>query len=392
MVEHVAFALGFASLFAWVWLVFFRSRFWRADQRLAVSAPTEPADWPAVVAVIPARDEAPTIGRAVASILGSGYPGPMSVVVVDDESVDGTADAVGTFDRLTVVRGAPLERGWVGKVWAVHQGLAAAAETTPDARYVLLTDADIEHDPEELVSLVGKAETEGLHLASLMVRLNCRTVWERLLIPPFVFFFQKLYPFPRVNDPTRTEAAAAGGCMLVRRAALDASGGVAEIRAALIDDCALAARLKRAGPIWLGVARRTRSLRPYGRLGDVWAMVARTAFVQLNRSAFALAGAVVGMIVVYLGPPAGLVSAVIAGEIVPALAAAGAWALMAVAYRPTLGLYGQSSPAALLLPLAALLYTLITIDSARRYWLGGGGAWKGRSYGHGARRRRRRPG
>ena len=359
------------SLIVWLVLVFFRGGFWRADQRLDPDTP-EPGAWPAVVAVIPARNEAASIGRAVGSLLGQDYPGEFSVIVVDDDSDDGTAAAAGVSDRLSVVSGKPLPSGWTGKLWAVHQGL----EHTGDAAFVLLTDADIEHPPQSLRRLVAKAEEGDLDLVSLMVRLRCETAWERLLIPAFVFFFQKLFPFPRVNDPDRPEAAAAGGCMLVRRAALERAGGIEAIRDRLIDDCALAAAIKPGGPIWLGLSGDVRSLRSYQRLGQIWTMVARTAYEQLRRSPLALAGTVIGMAVIYLVPPL----AVVGGDVVARACGLAAWLLMAAAYRPTLRLYGLPPWHGLLLPVAAFFYSLMTIDSARRHWRGQGGAWKGRSY------------
>ncbi len=372
------------ALGAWVVLVLFRGAFWRADQRLDGPVPGR-GPWPGVVVVVPARNEAATIGRCVASLLAQDYPGPLSIVVVDDGSDDGTAEAArraaAGSERLSVVTAAAAAAGWTGKLWAVAQGLAEAETVAPGAPFVLFTDADIEHDAENLRRLVSKAEAAGLDLVSVMALLHCRSAWERLLIPAFVFFFQKLYPFPRVNDPERPEAAAAGGCMLVRRAALRRAGGVEAIRDRLIDDCALGTRIKRAGPIWLGLTGSVRSLRVHPRLEDTWTMVARTAFEQLGHSAAALVVTVFGMVVLYLVPPAATFAGPAAGDAVAGLAGLTAWSLMAVAYRPTLRLYGQPAWRGLLLPLAALLFTLMTVDSARRHWKGHGGAWKGRSYG-----------
>jgi hopene-associated glycosyltransferase HpnB len=379
--------LGLAAVFSiaiWAGLLFGRGGFWRADQRLPAVPPERPA-WPAVVAVVPARNEAATIAAAVASLLGQDYSGGVRVVVVDDHSDDGTAEKARAVangsDRLTVVTGAALPSGWTGKLWAVHQGLAAAARVAPDAVYVLLTDADIVHDPSSVRRLVAKAEAECLDLVSLMVLLHCQGFWERLLIPAFVFFFQKLYPFPRVNDPKRPEAAAAGGCMLVRRRALDAAGGVAAIRDRLIDDCALAGMIKCSGPIWLGLTKDVRSIRAYESLGDIWRMVARAAFTQLSHSWLALAGTVVGMAIVYLVPPLAVALGLATGAAVPAIVGVAAWLLMAVAYWPTLRLYGLGLGWAFALPAAGFLYTLMTLDSARRHWQGRGGSWKGRHYG-----------
>lgn len=391
-VANAAAALALLSLAAWVWLIVFRGRFWWADQRLG--QPPEPTDWPAVAAVVPARNEAAHVGAAVASLFAQDYPGEFRVVVVDDGSDDGTADAAydgaagaGRSDRLTIVDGSPLEPGWTGKLWAVSQGLAAVERSVPGAAYVLLTDADIAHDPSNLRRLVAKAEAGRLDLVSLMVRLRCKTIWERLLIPAFVFFLQKLYPFPWVNDAKRQTAAAAGGCMLVRRAVLARIGGVAAIRDAVIDDCALAAAIKRSnGAIWLGLADRSgpRSLRGYDGLSGVWRMVARSAYVQLRHSPALLAGTVVGMALLYLGPPVALIGgALTVDPLVAALGGAG-WAAMWGCYRPTLEDYGQPVLAGLALPLAGLLYVAMTVDSARLTRAGRGAAWKGRTYAPGA--------
>jgi len=279
-----------------------------------------------------------------------------------------------------VIDGQPLPAGWTGKLWAVSQGIDAAAEIAPEARYLLLTDADIEHDPDSLRPLVAKAEANSLHLVSLMAKLRCKSRWEQLLIPAFVFFFQKLYPFPRVNNPRSGMAAAAGGCMLLRRDTLAAAGGIAAIRDRVIDDCALAALIKPLGPIWLGLTDRVHSLRAYPRLDDVWNMVARTAFVQLRHSALLLLGTVVGMALLYLVPPLAGIGGLLAGERLIGNLGLAAWLLMTVAFGPTLKLYRLSMMEGFTLPYAALLYTLMTIDSARRHWRGEGGGWKGRTY------------
>jgi len=367
------------SLLAWIWLLLAHGRFWRADQRLGDETPAEA---PTIAVVIPARDEEATIADAVASHLDQDYAGEVRVVVVDDNSSDGTAAAVRALadDRVTVIDGQPLPAGWTGKLWAVSQGIDAAAEIAPEARYLLLTDADIEHDPDSLRPLVAKAEANSLHLVSLMAKLRCKSRWEQLLIPAFVFFFQKLYPFPRVNNPRSGMAAAAGGCMLLRRDTLAAAGGIAAIRDRVIDDCALAALIKPLGPIWLGLTDRVHSLRAYPRLDDVWNMVARTAFVQLRHSALLLLGTVVGMALLYLVPPLAGIGGLLAGERLIGNLGLAAWLLMTVAFGPTLKLYRLSMMEGFTLPYAALLYTLMTIDSARRHWRGEGGGWKGRTY------------
>jgi hopene-associated glycosyltransferase HpnB len=343
----------------WIFLVFGRKGFWmvREPQDRPVSAAK-----PHVAAVIPARDEAAVIGRAVGSLLRSDYP--LDVFVVDDHSTDGTAEAAGTDARLTVVAADDLPPGWSGKLWAVSQGVAAAALHAPD--YFLLTDADIEHAPDNLGRLVARAEAGGFDMVSLMVKLRCESFAEKALIPAFVFFFFKLYP------PGPDTNGAAGGCILIRRTALERIGGIARIRGELIDDCALAREVKRTGGrVWLGVTRTTRSIRDYGSFADVEQMISRTAFTQLNYSSWMLLGAVAGMALTYLAPP------VLAVAGYPLAMAA--WALMAIAYTPVLRFYGRSLIWAPLLPLVALFYTGATVHSAVRYWTGKGGMWKGRA-------------
>lgn len=388
--------LALVALAAWLGQLAVRGGFWKADQRLP-EVPPPLASWPEVVAVVPARNEAGVIGRAVTSLLAQDYPGKLSLVVVDDRSEDTTkaegfeaAEAAGATDRLTVVTGTALPPGWTGKMWAVEQGIRQA-ETIGEASYILLTDADIEHDPSNLRRLVGKAEVERLDLVSLMVRLHCASPWERLLIPAFVFFFQMLYPFPLVNSRRSRTAAAAGGCMLVRANALAQAGGIEAIRSAIIDDVALARMLKgqrrqeKEGAIWLGLTELVKSIRPYDTLSEIWAMVARTAYTQLNYSWLLLIGTVLGMALLFLVPPAVTLLGAAIGDKPVMLIALISWLAMANAYWPTLKLYEQPALAALLLPLAALLYTVMTVDSARRHAQGQGGAWKGRTYSHDTR-------
>ena len=373
------------SLAIWIYLLFFRQGFWRADQRLGEAGGRD--RWPAVCAVIPARNEAETIAETVVSLLGQDYPGALSVVVVDDNSDDGTAAkaarAAAGDPRFTLVTGKPLETGWTGKLWAVSQGIRAAGVHAPEVAYLLLTDADIVHDPGNLKRLVDKAEREGRHLVSLMVMLRAEDFWERWLIPAFVFFFQKLYPFPAVNDPNAKLAAAAGGCMLVRRETLEAAGGIAATAGEIIDDCALARLIKSKGPVWLGLAARTRSLRAYRHLSEIWDMVARTAYVQLDHSVLQLTGTVVGMALIYLLPPVALIGLAVVANAPLAVFGGAAWLMMVQAYQPTLRLYGLPAWRGVLLPLIAALYTLMTLSSAWRHWRGRGAAWKGRHYGSG---------
>ena len=386
MTATLALLAGIAAL-AWLYLLVFHHGFWRADQRLPRDL-RGPRRWPSVAAVVPARNEARLVGQAVESLLGQDYKGVLSVIVVDDHSGDETARVARSAARafaksknrnFHITAARPLAAGWTGKLSAMARGAAAAGRTGP--RYILFTDADIAHDPGNLRRLVAKAEKGKLDLVSLMVRLHCRGAIERLLVPAFVFFFQKLYPFPASNDPKSRIAAAAGGCMLVRREALADAGGLAAIKGALIDDCALARLLKRNGPIWLGLADdETRSLRPYDGLKGFWAMVARSAYAQLGHSPPMLLGAVLGMLILYVIPVAALVWGILA--VVPALAFLGVVALaaMLLAYWPTRRLYDGFSLTFLGLPLAALLYTAMTLDSGLRHRRGRGGGWKGRTY------------
>jgi hopene-associated glycosyltransferase HpnB len=306
MAISAAAALSCATLLAWLALALWRGGFWRV--RFPAACP-EPTAWPAVVAVVPARDEADVIAPALASLLGQDYPGPLHVVVVDDHSADGTAavaaecaQRLGQASRLTVVHARPLPRGWAGKVWAQAEGMAALEDRFPDTAYVLLTDADIAHERQSLRQLVARAEAQRLVLGSQMVRLRCESPAEQALVPAFVFFFAMLYPFARVNTPGSRAAAAAGGCMLARADALAAIGGLAAIRDALIDDCALAAAMKPHGPIRLDLAQGSRSLRAYGWTG-FWNTIARSAYTQLRYSPWRLAATVAGMLLLYAAPP-----------------------------------------------------------------------------------------
>ena len=382
--------LSLISFAAWGFLILFRGGFWRARARLD-AMPTHGGPWPAVTALVPARNEAEVIGETVARLLSQDYPGPLRVVVVDDQSDDGTAmaatEAAVALDRpqeVAVVLARPLEPGWAGKVWAMSEGLAYARELFPDTRYFWLTDADIAHDSVNLRRLVGKAETDALDMVSQMVLLLSEGFWARFLIPAFVFFFQKLYPFAWVNDPARKTAAAAGGSVLLRRDALERIGGFAAIRDAIIDDCALARAVKKqgregGGRIWLGLTTAAESLRPYHGLGGIWRMVSRSAFTQLRYSAALLFFTQAGMMLLYWGPPVVAAAAALRGDTLPLVLSLLTWGLMAFAFVPTLRLYHQPLLFAPAVPLAGLLYSLMTLDSAVAYWRGRGGAWKGRT-------------
>jgi hopene-associated glycosyltransferase HpnB len=370
--------LGLLTFIIWLFLWLRHGGFWRTT---ISPLPDQPRDWPSVVAVIPARNEAEGIGRAVGSLLGQDFKGRISVVVVDDESTDGTADIarraaaiISAGDRLHVISGTPTPPGWTGKMWAVSQGLAKATEIDPSARYVLLTDGDITHAGRNVAHLVVRAEAGALDLTSLMVRLRCESFAEQFLIPAFVFFFQMLYPFAWVNDPSSKTAGAAGGCMLVRRSALERIGGIAAIKGALIDDCALAAAIKRNGPIWLSLTNDAESLRIYGDLSEVWNMVARSAYTQLNYSPLLLVGTVLGLCITFLAPPLLFLFAHGAASLFGLVA----WIIMAACYSPMLRFYGRPLWSAPLLPIVGLVYVGATLDSALRHMRGKGGAWKGR--------------
>ena len=377
--------LAAMALAAWIGLLSMRGGFWRVEPRLdrASDAASVADDWPGVAAIVPARDEAETVGEAVRSLAEQDYPGRFSIVVVDDESSDGTAriarNAGGEADVAVISSGA-LEEGWKGKVWALSRGLAQATANRPDARYLWLSDADVVHPPDMLRTLVYEAEGRSLDLLSLMVRLRAESFWERLLIPPFVFFFRKLYPFAWVNDPERQIAAAAGGCVLLRRSALERIGGIGAIGDALIDDIALARAVKPGGPIRLCLTGGSRSIRRYGSLGEIWAMVARSAFDQLNYSGLALVGTVLAMTILYLVPPVLVLSSPLHGDLAGTVIGASAWIAMALAAYPTGRLYGVPPWTGFALPAAAALFVAMTVDSARCYWTGGGRAWKSRIY------------
>jgi len=379
--------VGVAVLAIWLYLLLARGFFWRAverDDNLAAPGGDARASgaWPAVTAIVPARNEAEVIARSIGLILRQTYPGRFRVVLVDDQSSDDTgviaaaaAEEAGTAELLTVIEGSDPPAGWTGKLWAMQQGFSfvSAQATPPD--YVLFTDADIAYEsPDAVERLVAGARARGTVLTSLMVKLRCNSFAERLLVPAFIFFFAMLYPFAWVNDPRRATAAAAGGCMLVRRDALSAAGGLQAIRGALIDDCALGALLKKQGPIWLGLTERVVSLRPYVGFNDIRAMVVRSAYAELRYSPLRLAGTLVGMVLTYLAPP---FLALFAGGL-PQFLGTFAWAAMALSFVPTLRLYGRSPLWGIALPVIAAIYTGFTVESAIQHRRGRGGAWKGR--------------
>jgi hopene-associated glycosyltransferase HpnB len=372
----VANLIAAAALAVWTYLIAWRGGFWLAAERDdSMPSLQAPSPWPVVTAVIPARDEAACVGRTIASLQAQDYPGPFSCILVDDQSSDGTADAArraAASDRLTVLPGAALPGGWTGKLWAVKQGIELATARKPE--FLLLTDADIVYAPDTLSRLVAQSQSEGLVLNSLMAKLRCVSFAERALIPAFIFLFQKLYPFAWVTRRDRSTAAAAGGCMLVRRHALEAAGGIEAIRGALIDDCTLAQKLKSQGPIRLSLTKRACSIRAYPEMQDVRHMVVRSAYAQLRYSPLILGVTVAGMALTYLIP----VALALFGHGLAQILGFLCWAVMALAFQPMLRFYRLSPLWGLSLPAVALAYMVFTFDSAYQYARKRGGQWKGR--------------
>lgn len=369
------------SLLAWVYLVGFHGAFWHVARYAAPAVPAPRASWPDVVAVIPARDEAESIGDCVRSVLSQPYAGQFSLILVDDQSSDGTGDlarqaaaGIGASDRLTVIGGRTPPAGWTGKLWAVKQGLLHLEQRATQPTYVLLTDADIVYSGDVLSRLVDRAERENLAMVSIMAKLRCISFAERLLVPAFIFFFQMLYPFSWVARRDRATAAAAGGCILARWQTLRDAGGIDAVRGALIDDCAVGALLKQHGAVWLGFSPDVRSVRASDEIAEVGRMISRSAYAQLHYSPLLLAGTLIGMALVYLAP----VAITLGGPLLPRLLALAAWLLMAIAFQPTLRYYGRSPVWGLLLPAIAFTYLIYTMNSAYQYYMGRGGMWKGR--------------
>ncbi|SBT89736.1 hopene-associated glycosyltransferase HpnB [Streptomyces sp. DI166] len=374
-------ALG--SLAAWLWLLLCQGFFWRTDVRLP--AGREPRTWPHVCVVVPARDEAAVLSDSLPSLLAQDYPGRAEVFLVDDGSTDGTGELARALAErrgglpLTVDSPGEPPAGWTGKLWAVRHGIARARARGPE--YLLLTDADIAHAPDSLRRLVAAADAVGFDAVSQMARLRVESVWERLVVPAFVYFFAQLYPFRRINRKGTRTAAAAGGCVLLRAEAAERARIPEAIRHAVIDDVALARAVKGGGGhIWLGLADRVDSVRPYPRLHDLWRMVSRSAYAQLRHNPLLLIGTVAGLVLVYLVPPVALVAGAAAGQWAAAVAGGVAWLVMAGTYVPMLRYYRQPLWQAPLLPFTAFLYLLMTVDSAVQHYRGRGAAWKGRTY------------
>ena len=362
------------TLAIWVYLLFFRGAFWR-EFRSAIPPPA-PTTAPRIVAIVPARDEADVVAQSIASLAAQRAPGYFHIVLVDDDSSDGTATAARAAARselLTIVSAAPLPSGWTGKLWAVAEGVRHAAALQAD--YLLLTDADILHPAGNAADLAARAQSENYALVSYMATLACQTPAERALVPAFVFFFFLLYPPRWIRSSRHSIAGAAGGCMLLNARMLEEIGGIAAIRGELIDDCALARAVKRAGGrVWLGVSESTRSIRPYRTFAEIGQMISRSAFTQLRHSPVLLVGTLAGLLVTYLAPP---LLTLFAPQPAAGMAAL-AWLLMSISYLPALRFYRRSWLAAPLLPLVAAFYAGATVHSAVSYWMGSGGRWKGR--------------
>ncbi len=370
------------ALAIWVYLIAARGDFWRT-QKFDDLAPAPTMErWPSIAVVVPARDEAAGVAACVTSILSQPYPGMLSMVLVDDQSQDGTsqiatdaAAAIGASNRLTVLQGRPLPSGWTGKLWAVKQGLTLVEGRPVQPDYVLLTDADIVYSGDALMRLVARAQSDKLAMTSVMATLRCESFAEKYLIPAFIFFFGMLYPFGWVRNPSRATAAAAGGCILARWDALKNAGGIESIRGSLIDDCALGARLKLQGPVWLGFSHDVKSVRASDTVANVGQMISRSAYAQLRYSLIFLIGTVIAMTLVFLVP----VIISVFGHGWAAVFAAAAWLLMALAFQPTLRYYGQSAFWGPALPAIAVAYVVFTVNSAIQHFQGRGGMWKGRA-------------
>lgn len=363
--------LALLSLLIWLYLFFGHGKFW---QRAPELAPAVPSEWPDVDIIIPARDEAEHIGSVIASLLAQDYAGRFSITLVDDNSVDGTAAAAGTAPNLLIIPGQPKPSGWSGKLWALSQGIAATK-----APLLLFADADVRHDPRHLATLVARLLQPRVEMVSEMVRLNCTSRAERFLVPAFVYFFQMLYPFAKVNDPLSRVAAAAGGTALIRRQALERMGGLEEIKNALIDDVSLAKAVKRMGPIYLGHSKLANSTRRYPAFADIWRMISRSAFTQLRYSTPLLLLTMLALTLIFLVPA----WEALCGDGWGRVFGLAAFALAVISFRPAQARYGQRKLFALALPLIALFYMAATVGSALNHWFGAGANWKNRAYGGG---------
>lgn len=356
----------------WLYLILAHGKFWLSSPELPAAVPQQCPDVDIVVA---ARDEAETIGAAIVSLLGQDYRGKFRLVLVDDNSSDGTAALAGVDSKLCVIRLESKPAGWSGKLWALRHGVAAG-----NAPMVLLADADIVHDARHVSSLVAHMLGTEVDMVSEMVRLNCTSFAERALVPAFVYFFQMLYPFSRVNDPRSSVAAAAGGTVLIRRQALQRIGGFDAIKNSMIDDVALARAVKRGGAVYLGHGALAHSIRRYPRFADLWNLISRTAFTQLRHSPMLLAMTLGGLALIWLAP----LAEVLLGHGLGFGFGLAAFTLAAATYLPTLARYGRNPLWSLALPLIALFYMAATLGSAVDHWRGKGVNWKSRAYGAGA--------
>jgi hopene-associated glycosyltransferase HpnB len=364
------FSWASTALLIWFIVLILPWRPWSTRESLRADAGLRGECLDDVTVLIPARDEAPILHKTLASLSEQG-PG-LAIVVVDDQSSDGTADVARRFPGVRVITGAPMPEGWTGKVWAQSQARAAL-----ERPLVLLLDADIALAPGLIATLRQRLRDRGLGLASLMAELPMEGFWERLLLPAFVYFFKLIYPFHLANSANKRVAAAAGGCVLLELRALDAIGGFASMRDAIIDDCTLARVVKDAGyPTWVGLTRSVTSHRRYRGLGDIWRMVTRTAFTQLRYSWLLLGVCSLLMIVCFLIP----VVVAFSADSSARTAALGAWLLMWIAYVPTLRFYDIPVRWGLLMPFIGFLFLTMTLDSARRYLRGERSAWRGRRY------------
>ncbi|WP_328314292.1 glycosyltransferase [Streptomyces sp. NBC_00442] len=380
--------IALVSLIVWLWLLLGQGFFWRTDQRLPPRAEPGSAElgtWPDVAVVVPARDEAEVLPMSLPSLLAQDYPGRAEIFLVDDGSSDGTgALARSLAERhgglpLNVVSPGEPEAGWTGKLWALRQGIALARLRDPE--YLLLTDADIAHAPDSLRALVAAARGGGFDLVSQMARLRVASGWERLIVPAFVYFFAQLYPFRWINAAKARATAAAGGCVLLRADAAQRARVPDAVRHAVIDDVSVARAVRGSGGrVWLGLADRVDSVRPYPRLGDLWRMVSRSAYAQLRHSPLMLVGTVAGLALVYLAPPLTCLAGLAFDSAGAAWAGGLAWLVMSGTYVPMLRYYRQPLWLAPALPFTALLYLLMTVDSAVQHYRGRGAAWKGRTY------------
>jgi hopene-associated glycosyltransferase HpnB len=378
--SYAGFAIAALPAVIWFYLLFARGRFWQITPNLApehINSTTRPT----VAVIIPARNEAEVIAKTVSSLLTQDFDGPCHVFVIDDSSTDNTAtqavvaaEAAEREHALTVIQAPPLPSGWTGKMWALSHGVGKALAVAPD--FLLLTDADICHEPQSLRKLIGIAEAGPYDLVSLMVKLHCQTFAERALIPAFVFYFFLLYPPAWIRNKKRITGGAAGGCMLIKPSTLAQAGGIEAIRAEIIDDCALARRVKHTGGrVWLGLTANTYSTRSYQSFSEIERMISRTAFRQLNHSALLLTGTLAGLAIIYVLP----IALCFSGQLVYALLGITAWVLMAAAYLPMVRFYGQAAIWALALPAITVFYAFSTLHSALKYWSGSGGQWKGRA-------------